>query len=49
MSFAAMSTWQALALISVASALAAGLFLMKVRPPREIGRASCRERVGIRV
>lgn len=34
MSFAAMSTWQALALISVASALAAGLFLMKVRPPR---------------
>jgi len=34
MTFAAMATWQAWALIAGAAALAAGLFFIKLRPPR---------------
>ena len=34
MSFGAMATWQAALLLAVAAAIAAWLFLMKVRPPR---------------
>ena len=34
MSFGAMATWQALALLAAAGGIAAWLFLMKVRPPR---------------
>jgi hypothetical protein len=34
MTFAAMAAWQAWALIAGAAALAAGLFFIKLRPPR---------------
>jgi hypothetical protein len=34
MTFAAMATWQAWALLAAAGALAAGLFFIKLRPPR---------------